>query len=77
MAKNQMIAAAAAALFATAFATAASAADVKCMGINTCKGTGACKTAENGCKGQNTCKGHGWTPSASAKECTDKGGKVV
>jgi hypothetical protein len=77
MTKNQVIATAAAALFATAFATVASAADVKCSGVNSCKGTSSCKTAKNECKGQNTCKGMGWTPAASAKECTDKGGKVL
>ena len=26
---------------------------VHCMGINTCKGTSACKSASNACKGQN------------------------
>lgn len=77
MNKKSMMATAAAVLFASAVATTASAADIKCMGINTCKGTGSCKTAENGCKGQNTCKGHGWTPTATVKDCTDKGGKVI
>jgi hypothetical protein len=75
------IAAAAAALFATAgFATVAQAADegmVKCSGINSCKGSSDCKTAKSGCKGQNSCKGQGWNKAKSAEECTKAGGKVV
>lgn len=83
---NQMktgiaIASAAAALFALGTtATVAQAADmptVKCAGINSCKGTSECKTAKNDCKGHNACKGQGWMSKASAKECTDAGGKVV
>jgi hypothetical protein len=30
-----------------------------CAGKNSCKGTGGCKTGDNGCKGQNSCKGKG------------------
>ena len=76
------VATAAAALFIsgaamTAAPTAAKAADgVKCMGVNACKGHGACKTAKNECKGMNACKGMGWVSVHSAKECMDKGGKV-
>jgi hypothetical protein len=51
--------------------------DVKCAGINSCKGTGACASADNGCGGKNGCKGKGWVATKTAKECTDKGGKVV
>ncbi len=29
------------------------------------------------CAGVNSCKGQGWVSKASAKECTDAGGKVV
>lgn len=50
---------------------------VHCTGINGCKGKGSCAGADNSCKGQNDCKGHGWVESKSAKECKDKGGKVV
>lgn len=77
------LATAAAALFVagaamTAVPTAAKAADgVKCMGINSCKGHGSCKTASNDCKGHNACKGHGWVSTKSAKECMDKGGTVA
>ncbi len=48
--------------------------EYKCEGINSCKGTSACKTAEHACKGQNACKGHGWLPTKDAKECSSKGG---
>jgi hypothetical protein len=51
--------------------------EVKCAGINSCKGTSMCKTADNACKGQNVCKGHGWLPAASAKACSEQGGKVL
>ena len=76
-----IIAAAVGALFATSgFAGSApsdaKAAEVKCMGVNACKGQGACKTAANACKGQNSCKGTGVMMVATEKDCTDKGGKV-
>jgi hypothetical protein len=51
-------------------------ANVKCIGGNSCKGQSACQTAQNGCKGQNSCKGKGWITTASAQECTQKGGHV-
>ena len=72
------IAAAAAALFATAAPATAMAGDgmVKCSGVNGCKGTSECKTASSGCKGQNGCKGQGWVSKKSADECTKAGGKV-
>lgn len=76
------IATAAAALFIsgavmTAAPITAQAADgVKCVGANSCKGHGECKTASNDCKGLNSCKGKGWVSVKSAKECADKGGKV-
>ena len=76
------IAAAAAALFAagTLVAPAVHAADaatVRCAGLNSCKGSSECKTAKSECKGTNSCKGQGWVTKASAKECSDAGGKVV
>ncbi len=55
----------------------AQSAEVHCAGINACKGQSACKTANNSCKGQNACKGQGWLPTASADECTGKGGTVI
>lgn len=66
------LAAAAAALFlaGAAVAPVAHAAEAKgqCVGANSCKGQGACKTASNACKGQNSCKGHGFLELTKA-EC--------
>lgn len=50
---------------------------VKCVGVNDCKGKGACKSAQNDCKGKNACKGKGFMPAKDAAECTQKGGKVA
>jgi hypothetical protein len=75
------IAAAAAALFSAVTVPAVNAAEaagtVKCQGINACKGQSKCQTAENACAGHNACKGKGWLTTASAEECTKKGGKVI
>jgi hypothetical protein len=49
---------------------------VSCFGINSCKGHGSCKTAQNDCKGKNACKGQGNTMTSS-EDCSAKGGKVV
>ena len=54
----------------------ASAAKVKCSGINSCKGKSACATASSACQGQNSCKGKGWIKATKA-ECSAKGGKVI
>ena len=51
-------------------------AKVKCMGVNECKGQGACDTATHDCAGQNECKGKGWIFIPRA-ECTEKGGEEV
>jgi uncharacterized membrane protein len=76
-----LLATTAAALFgsaniATAAEETAKSADVKCMGINACKGTSECATATSSCKGSNSCKGQGWVHT-SKEDCTAKGGKVV
>lgn len=66
------------AIAGTALTIPASAAgDIKCAGINSCKGHSECKMANSSCKGLNACKGQGWLPTASADECTSKGGKVI
>ena len=80
--KGALIAAAVAGLFAANASLAADdgkkeAKDVKCAGINACKGHGACAGAGHECAGKNGCKGQGWDKVSSAKECADKGGKVV
>jgi hypothetical protein len=49
---------------------------VSCFGINSCKGLGSCKTAQNDCKGKNACKSQGNTMT-SAEDCNAKGGKVI
>jgi len=56
--------------------TAAKMAEVKCSGINSCKGTSACATATSACKGHNSCKGQGWVKATKA-DCVAKGGKVL
>jgi len=55
---------------------AAKTANVKCSGINSCKGKGACGSATNSCAGQNSCKGKGWV-KASKSDCVAKGGTVL
>jgi len=68
------LATAAAGLFATAGIAPVMAekhmgeAKVHCDGVNSCKGTSACQTANSACKGQNSCKGKGWTYMSKA-EC--------
>jgi len=80
--KGALIAAAVAGLFAANTTLAADegkkeAKEIKCAGVNACKGHGSCSGAGHGCAGKNACKGQGWEKVSSAKECTDKGGKVV
>ena len=79
MNRRVLIAATAASVFAGAGAIGSASADsgVKCAGVNSCKGTSACATANSSCKGQNSCKGQGWKETASAQECSAKGGKVM
>jgi uncharacterized membrane protein len=82
--KGALMAVAVAGLFAANAAQAADesktikseANEVKCSGINSCKGQGSCAGAGHECAGKNGCKGQGWTKVSSARECTDKGGKV-
>lgn len=45
----------------------------QCHGVNSCKGTSACATAESSCAGHNSCKGKGWIPSTKAN-CESQGG---
>ncbi len=51
------------------------AAKVKCLGINECKGQAQCDTATHSCAGQNECKGKGWILVPQA-ECDSKGGSI-
>ena len=77
--KGAAIASAVAGLFLTmtpVVATAKKAEKVHCAGVNSCKGKGACHSADNACKGQNACKGKGWI-ELTEKACTAKKGTVV
>ena len=80
--KGAIIATAVAGLFlakgvlAQGEAKKAEASKVKCEGVNTCKGQGACGGAGHDCAGKNACKGKGWV-EMSAADCTAKGGKVA
>lgn len=68
----------AASLFATLPAQAAQdaqTAEVKCFGVNACKGQNDCMTAKNACKGQGECKGQGFKLMTQAK-CDEAGGKT-
>lgn len=49
---------------------------IKCLGVNSCKGQGSCKSADNTCKGQNGCEQKGWV-ELSADDCMAKGGKEL
>jgi hypothetical protein len=81
--KGMILASAVASLFAgSAFAgdppakDAKAGGDVKCAGVNECKGKGACATSKHDCSGMNGCKGQGWVKLAE-KECKAKGGKIA
>ena len=50
--------------------------NVKCFGINSCKGHGSCKSIANSCKGQNSCKGKGFMMMKKTS-CTAKGGSTT
>jgi uncharacterized membrane protein len=73
------LAVAAAATFATVAATSALAegtsGNVKCYGVNGCKGQSDCKTAHSSCKGKNSCKGKGFKEE-SKEQCDKDGGKT-
>ncbi len=62
--------------FATTSAAVAAEEAVKCSGVNSCKGTSACKTANSSCKGLNSCKGQGFVELSKA-ECDAQGGTVL
>lgn len=77
MTKQTIVATAATMFAACTIVSSVHAADVRCGGINACKGQSACQTASSSCKGQNACKGQGWTEAGTASECTSKGGNVL
>jgi hypothetical protein len=51
------------------------AAQVKCVGANSCNGQSECASKSHSCKGQNSCKGKGWITTASTQQCEQRGGK--
>jgi len=72
------MAAAAAMLFTSGFATvsvAADAATMHCTGVNSCKGMSDCKSAKNSCKGMNSCKGTGFKEMTKS-DCADAKAKM-
>ena len=79
--RGMVIASAAAVLFLTGAVTAraeekAGGDQVRCAGINACKGHGGCASAHNECKGKNGCKGQGISMT-SAADCKSQGGTVA
>ena len=48
--------------------SAAAAEKVKCEGVNSCKGSSACKTLFSDCAGHNECKGKGFV-MVTPEEC--------
>ncbi len=46
-----------------------------CKGMNSCKGKGGCKTADNSCKGKNDCKGKGGCATDGSKPADSPGEK--
>ncbi len=43
--------------------------EVNCANSSSCKGQGACATANNACHGQNACKGQGMTTQPDEAAC--------
>ena len=74
------IAATAALLFASAPLTPALAAtkanQVKCYGVNSCKGQSKCQTATSSCAGLNSCKGKGFIYTKNKEACTKMHGSL-
>ena len=80
-AKSMLIASAAAALFLSGAVVAraddkAGGNEVRCAGINACKGQGGCAGSGHSCAGKNACKGQGISKT-SAEDCKAKGGTVA
>ncbi len=50
---------------------------VKCYGVNTCKGTGACGGKGHSCAGKNACKGQGYLELEKEACLTMEGGRLT
>jgi len=75
--RGVLIASAAAGLFLSGAVVAVAAEKaggdtVHCMGINACKGQGACASAANSCQGQNACKGKAWIETRRAARSSSR-----
>ena len=55
----------------------AQAEEVKCYGINKCKGTGECGGKGHSCAGHNECKGQGWLKIDKEKCLKIQGGRLT
>ncbi len=69
--RSMILASAAATLFVAGVGGGANTAsaghhEVKCEGVNACKGQSACATADNACSGHNSCKGKGFLKLSQA-----------
>lgn len=64
-----------AASMATISAPAIAADNVKCHGVNSCKGHNDCAGEGNSCKGMGSSKGQGFL-IMSAEKCAEKGGEA-
>jgi uncharacterized membrane protein len=56
--------------------SAAEEGNVKCYGVNACKGQGACGGKGHSCAGKNACKGQGYL-EMSKDDCVEKGGRLT
>lgn len=78
--KKMLLAASVAGLMAaamTSVSAVAHAEDVRCYGVNKCKGTGDCGGKGASCKGTNACKGQGFI-SLPEDVCTRiEGGRLT
>jgi hypothetical protein len=73
--RSMILASAAATLFVAGIGGGADTAsaehhEVKCEGVNACKGQSDCKTATSDCAGHNSCKGKGFK-MLSPEECKE------
>jgi len=50
---------------------------VKCYGVNKCKGTGECGGKGHGCAGKNECAGQGWVHKSKEECLAMKGGRLT
>ena len=77
--KSIALASAAAALFVAGVAAPAHAEDegqIKCEGVNACRGQSSCKTAASQCAGKNSCKGKGFL-MLTPEECEQAKAKLA